>query len=559
MATSILINNKRTNLPGVYSSIKSGIKNPALALAFGNTLIIDCGGGVNYGGGAGINGTLNSGKDAIYTFDNARDFRNFVGGGLYWLLAQPLFLPGGGASQGISSLTYVRAKTTVPAEIVIPFGAQEDSDSDGDSSNDGSVTVQVRTEGLAGNGTQVNEILTRGYGAKVIAGVLDTSKFIVQFWRGTFKGLDTAISNGVPYDAILEANTKPQLIAQSPEINTVQALVDWMNDTSGEGYIFNQHFKLKSSFIDTVDIILPQDKTNGYELASGGTESFSASNLTAALEALEDQNFDFILADDFGDNARSTSNLTILDWITNTVKIKPDFYIAVGKTQGEFNSGVGSSVSVAQAYDSQYVTVVHGGAKVIDVGGRAFKEYDSIYKAAVMLGREAGLEPQIPLTFKGLGIQGEVHALSAKEASIALDAGVLVSRLDNGSFEVVKGVNTLQNNDFLVNPDGTTHSKQLARIIRQLNKEITINAKAQLLKKPNGANRNTVSPDDVKAWLEGYLASKAGTETEDNLIISFQNITVSVNGDAYEITYAFTPNFETSFLVFVGTILDPTV
>jgi len=664
MATSIFLpNGKRENLPGAYSSIVSGIKNPALALAYGNTLVIDTGSGKFFGGGPAINGTLKSGKDALITFDNVRDFRTFVGGGLWWSLSGPLFFPGGGATAGISSLTYIKAGTSVPAEIFVPFGAQDASDTDGNSANNGDVIVQVRAEGYAGNavlgdetratatvtvtnagtvgnsitlkignetiatytvqagdiisnviaglvasissirlcdvvssttnqvtfyaprgyadilnglpatvvvagtvaGTSSNftggvegTILTRGFAAKVIKGVVDTTKYIVQFYRGTFKGNDTLITNTTPapFDGVSEVSTKPLLIAQSPEISSVSQLVTWMQDDTGTGYQFNQYFKLKNYVIGAPDVILPQDLTVGYLKAYNGTVSFADTDLAKVLDSISDLTFDFILADTWGTSARSTSNLTIQDWITNTAKIKPDLYVAGGKTEGQFSGTSTSSVNLAQAFNSMYVTLVHGGVKITSTQ-KGFKEYDSIYKAAAALGREAGLPPQVPMTFKGLGIQGELHSLTDPQARQGLDAGVLMSRLDNGSFDVIKGVNTLQNNQFLVNPDGTTASKQLARIIRQLNKEIVVNAKQQLLKKPNGANRNTVSPEDVKTWLEGYLHSKVANTQDDNLILSFQAVTVTVQGDAYYITYAFTPNFEVSFLVFTGTIIDP--
>lgn len=648
MATKYFFDNKEISIPGAYSDIKSGIRNPALALAFGNTLVIDTGSGKFFGGGAGIAGTLKSGKDSHYTFDNSRDFKRFVRGGVWWKLAEPMFSPGGGATAGISSLTYIRAKTTVAAEIAMVL-------------NGGSATIQVRDEGHVGNAvlgdevratsvitvtapgatgdsisitfqgetlaTYVNDdadtiaemvaglvasvaeigiaevstsgatsltiraprglatsantlsptvvvtgtaagnsaaftggvegtILTRGYGAKVISGVLDTAKFIVQFWRGTFKGLDSDISNGSPYDGVAELSTKAELVVQSPEISTVTQFVTWMNDLAGAGFEFNEFFKLKTSSV-TTDTLVVGDKTALYVKAKGGTESASSANLSAVLDSISDLYFDFILADDFGDNARSDDNLAILDWVNNTAKIKPDIYVASGKNIGKWNSGVSSSNSIAPAYNSQHVTVVHGGAKKIDIGGRAFKEYDSIYKAAAILGREAGLEPQIPLTFKSIGIEGELHPLTDKDVRLGLDNGVLMTRADGNTFEIVKGINSLQNNQFLVNPDGTTHSKQLARIVRQLNKEIVINSKAQLLKKPNGANRNTLSLEDVKEWVQGYLQSKVATDSVDNLILSFQSVEVVTVGDAYEITYAFVPNFEVSFLFFTGTIIDP--
>lgn len=656
MATKFFFANQSISIPGAYSTILSGIKNPSLALAFGNTLVIDTGSGKFFGGGSGINGTLKSGKDALYTFDNQRDFRTFERGGLWYLLAAPLFSPGGGAAAGISSLTYVRAATTVPAQIAFDFGTGDIQTSD-----DGSVVIDVNAEGYVGNGvlgdetrakatitisaagSTGNEIsvtvdgeaagtyahqsgdtiasmvtglaaaidanglcevfstnstqiviyaphgagadlngaspvigltgtanasastfaggvegtqLTRGYAAIMVAGVVNTSKHIFKFYRGTFKGLDGAVcDDNAPYDGVSELGTKAELLCQSPEVDTVSDLVSWM----GSDYNFKQFFTLNTNSIATTDAITLADRVaySTYLKAAGGSESFSESDLSDVIDAIEDLNFDFILADKWGDNAAATSNETIIDFVTNNAPIKSDIYIGGGKTVSEWNSGSTSSNALAVAFDSQYVTLVHGGAKKIAIGGLSMKEYDSIYKAANLLGREAGLAPQIPLTFKNIGINGELHSLNKKDVELGLESGVLMTRLDGNSFEVVKGINTLQNNDFLVNPDGSTASKQFARIERQLNKELVFSAKRDLLKKPNGSNRNTVSAEDVKTFTENYLKSKTATNQEDNLLISYQQVTVVRNQDAYEITYAFEPNTEISFLLFTGIAIDP--
>ncbi len=665
MPTSFFFNNQEIIIPGAYSQVKSGIQNPALAFSFGNTLIIDTGisnkGGL-FGGGAGINGTLSSGKNAHYTFDNVRDFRNLVKGGPLWTLAGQLFVPGGGATAGISSLTYIRAKTTTPASITVPFGAQDDSDTDLDSTNNGSVTIQVKDEGFVGNGvlgdesratatltvtnagatgnvvsiqidgitvgsytvksgdnialvvagiaasitkTGIAEVistsstqvviyaphgyaatlnstpatttitgsvavtssnftggaegtkLTRGYAATVVAGVVDPSKYILKFWRGTYKGTDSgliAAGTATPIDGLAELSSVAELIVQSPEVSTVQELVTWMQDTAGTGFEFSRYLYLSSHTIASVtDEILDQDLTNNYIKATGGVETYSSSDLADVLDSISDLNFDFVLADRFGDDARDAANISILNFIANTAKIKPDLYVSSGSVAGEF----ASSLSVSAAYDSQYVTVVHGGARVTDIGGRNFKEYDSIYKAATLLGREAGLEPQVPLTLKNIGIQGELHTLTVTEQERALRAGVLITKISGSSFEVVKGVNSLQNNTYIVNPDGTTHSKQLRRIVRQINKELTINARNILLKNPIGANSNTVSDEDVKAFVESFLGQRVATRADDNLIISFQNVEVTRNQDAYEVVYQIVPNSEVSFLFFVAFLIDP--
>lgn len=662
MATTFNFDGKIRKLPGAYSRITSGIKNPSISLAFGNVLVVNTGSERFYTGGPGINGTLKSGKDAHITFSNSRDWKNYVSGGLWWLLASPIFSPGGGATAGASSVTYIDAATTVPAEISLPFGGQDASDSDDIGTNNGNIIVQVRAEGFAGNGVLGNEtrakatisitnpgvggnvitafvgglsigsytvasantiaqvvaglaaaitayglcdvfsqnstqiviqaprgradlingtsptftvtgsvnaitttftggvegtLLTRGYGAQVQRGTKDTTKFTVKFLRGTFKGMDGIISNTTeaPYDTIAETTTVPELIAQSPEVSTVQELVTWMQDTSGTGFTFDTYFKIKSYTIATLDQVLSNDLqlSTEYLKASGGSSSFSSTDLTKVLETIEDLTFDFILADNWGTNATSTNNLAIQDWIVNTAKIKPDLYIAAGSLEGEFTT----SLAVARSFNSQYVTVVHGGVKKIAAGNRGFKEYESIYKAAALMGREAGLEPQIPLTFKNIGIEGELDMISNKRAEQALDAGLLVTKLDAGSFEVVKGVNTLQANTYLVNADGSTHSKQFARIERQLNKEITQNAKTILLKAPNGANRNTVSVGAVEEFVKSFLNAKIATGQVDNLIIGFRAVSAKRSQDVYEVTYAFEPNSEISALLFSGIAIDP--
>jgi len=70
----------------------------------------------------------------------------------------------------------------------------------------------------------------------------------------------------------------------------------------------------------------------------------------------------------------------------------------------------------------------------------------------------------------------------------------------------------LQKNTYLLNDDGTTHSKQLYRIAHQINKEIIITAKAELLKNPNGTNRNTLSELDVQQWVKRFLSSKVAQQ-----------------------------------------------
>lgn len=554
MATTQNFDGKILIIPGVYSNIKSGIKNPPQTLAYGDLLIIDTGSGAGFGGGAGINGEISQNSDSIYEFDNIEDFRDFVEKGVWWLMAEPLFRPlveNGLPSDGVSKITYIKAATTTAASMLFdPVGGDASNSTGGG----GSISIQVRSEGLVGNGllgALSGTELSRGYAFKMIQGIRNTGKFILQFYRGTYKGLD---QNSLPYDGITEEKSKPELLVQSKEFRHLSDLVDWMKTSSS----FNKYFRYDeagSSFTSPADEVDEADLVTftNYTLASGGTESYSSGDLADVLLVIKNMATDFIFADKWGVNAFHANNQSIFNWIKNESKFKPQLYIASGSSQSEF----ASSKLDAADYDSQYVTIVHGGAKKASKQiGTGFRVYDSFLKAAYFLGREAGIPPQVPLTFKAIGIEGETHLLNETEKIQALDAGVLVSHNDQGRFECLKGVNTLQDNDQLLLSDGTTHSKQLFRIAHQINKEIIITAKSDLLNNPLGVNRNSLSTQDVINWTKNFLQRKLASPTSDNLILSFQDVTASREGDSYRINYAFTANTEISFLFFTGIMLD---
>jgi hypothetical protein len=125
----------------------------------------------------------------------------------------------------------------------------------------------------------------------------------------------------------------------------------------------------------------------------------------------------------------------------------------------------------------------------------------------------------------------------------------------------LNGTNSLQNNTANppINQDNTTYSKQLFRIISQLNKEITINAKRRFYGDVNGVNRFTASASTVEAFVIDYLKTKTIKADVDNLIVSFRNVIVKIEGDTISATYEFEPNFEVKFMLFTGVVIDPTI
>lgn len=542
MATSFIFNNRRVILPGAYSTIKSVVKNPPAQLDYGSICIIDTGSGATFGGGSGIQGTLANGKDAVYILDDIQQFRDFTKGGLWWLLADPLFNPARGVN-GVSRVFYVRACATNPATITFsPTGG---------GTAGGSLVLQCKDEGVIGNGVQSSDnVLTKGYAGRLTAGVEDTSKFIFALWRGTFKGL---ADDGISYDGIPASQTKPELLTKSPEFTTMGELIAWAEND----LVLNNLFIIKTKTITGTGVLTSADLTlyPGNILGAGGTEDYTSANvLQDSFEAVNDLAFTFFIADNWGDDAQGVNNTAILDHIINSARFEKMMVVGGGQDQTKFDQENGS-IPTAQYFNSDKVIVCHGGVKKKSISsGSGFRVFPSIYKAAIVTGRMCGIAPQIPITFKNINIDGEVHSLNDKQKEKCLEAGVLATYFDydNGWFQILQGVNTLQKNENLLNPDGTTFSIQLRRITSQINRELEVNIKKELFSDPNGVNHNTLSESYLRDWIIGYLQLKTATTTSDNLIISFRNVMVQRNQDAYFAQYEIEANTEITKVFVTG-------
>ncbi|MBS0031603.1 hypothetical protein ACTJJ0_30855 [Chitinophaga sp. 22321] len=544
MATKININGKLTSLPGVYAITKSGIVNPPTNLSYGNIVIIDDGIGAGYGAGAGSLGTAKQGADSIYEFNSLQQLRDFVKGGELWNLALPLFKPARSGAEpisGVSKVFLIHARASAPATILLEL-------------KNGTLELQTVDEGLNANGVKSGSKLASGYAARLSKGILDKDKYVLSFYHGSYKGMDTL--NNVPFDGIALADTKSAVVVSSPEVATIQELAAWMASNPS----FKAGFVLKSSSTTTTGALAADDLTKypDFVLAAGATESYTPEAFDAALQTINSLDFTFLFSTQYADNIKHPNNVKLLDFLTSGDSKFERFMVAAAQAdKAGFNTGENASIAAAHYYNSDKVILVHGAAKLTTPTG--FKLVSQLYKAAAVLGRIAGLSPQTPATFKRIAINGEIHKLDDAELELANMSGLLVTHYDYelDDYVILQGVNTLQRNDYLVNEDGSSPSIAVKRITAQLNKEIVVNAKRKFFGKDNaGPNRNTVTEADLKAWLEGFLQSKTATALTDNLIIRFGSVSATVSGDNYYVQYEFVPNFEVNKIVVTGVILE---
>jgi hypothetical protein len=456
-------------------------------------------------------------------------------------VSEALFKPYGNLS-GVSKLYFVSARATTPSTITITMDA---------GSEGGEIAIQT-VEGLGSVGSEDAGVLKTGFAVTMHSGTFDSTKFVFKFWKGTDAG---NASDNTPYSGISRADSKPALVAQTDEISNVLELVDFCN---GDINLL-KYFKYDSanSTVVGAGAIDPADLTalaGSNILATGGTETYSASELDAVLSAVKDLDYSIVLSDKSGADSGGAENLKILNHLETEARFDKFLFVGGGNTSSTLASQSGST---AIAFDSVKAHVVHGGIlKNLPYAPGGVREYSSLHKAAYFVGRMAGLEPYVPMTFKVLSYDGEVHEMNEEERKYALKNGVITTKYDSDfpANVVIGAVNTIQNNSQLLNSDGTSYSIQAMRVISQINKIIEIQSKLSLLSDQTGQNPATKSSlklEAVRLWTSALLSRYEGT-----LITSFQNITVKRDQDAIFINYEVSLNSEIRFMFFGGTIVN---
>jgi hypothetical protein len=282
-------------------------------------------------------------------------------------------------------------------------------------------------------------------------------------------------------------------------------------------------------------------------VATGGTETYD--QIDAALAAVKELDYSFVI----------TSQTATAMSDTNVLKIKAhvDGDAIYDKTLFVYGDdfSIDATATQAKSFNDEKVVIVHGAIeKESFLTTTHTREWGAFFNMCMLVGRLAGLAPQVPLTFKAVDIKGLKTIPTSNDKEKALSAGVLTVIFDYtvNDFVVLQDVNTLQTNSSWVNPDGTSFAIQFNRIKAQLNKELIINSRKELLSDEDGTNRSTLSVNDLSNWTKGYLQRRLATKDSDNLILSYQNVITEFKDGAYWTSYEFVPNAEVTQLLFTG-------
>lgn len=553
MATSVYFNGKLRTLPGAYSTITSGDSTASRSLDYGTVLIIDTGVyGAGFGGGAGVNGEGAQGLDAIYEFDDLTTFRNFVKGGMYWKCAEALWKPdpSNADAVGISKLLFVRACTTKAAKMT--FTAT------GGGSNGGTFVIRTIDEGLNANGVteEIDGVtyLKNGYAFTTEAGVDNPEAVVLKLWQGTFTGLykDPVTGVELSYNELTVEQSDANLLCESPECTTMAELIYWAqtDENFGARFVLDDATAVKGT-----GEMNASDVTDGYQLAAGGTETYTPNtDLESVLSQIADVDYNIVMTDQIGANALSAANKAII--AHRNLDAKFDKFVFIGAYDSRANYE--ASLAYAKQANNAYVCIVHGGiGTASDMVASKIRWWGVFYNLCQVVGRTAGKPPYVPITNKTIGGDKLQMIPNEKEMEKAVKAGLVVVYPNPylGRFVVLQGVTTLQDNKTLFNKKGLSFSIQFMRVIAQLNKECVVNAEIDLLGDENGVNLNTLSKGALETWTINFLQSRVATANQDNLIQRFQNVVATRIGDYYDVTYEVVVNSEITKIFFTGFLL----
>ena len=543
MPTSFIFNNKNIQEPGSYSAITSAVKIQPSALASGNVLLIDTGKGAGWAA-AGANGANLNGKSAVYDFYDSKSLKEFLRGGEWYDIADKLFKPNPSSSiPGAAKVSFISARESTPSTITIDLTA---------STNGGTIVLDT-VEGVGSVGLEnPASTLNTGFAVTMHAGVYDTAKFIFKFWVGAYRG---QAPDGVTWDGS-SGTPDPILIAQTDEISNISEIKAFVegNLSAMKWFSVKTYTPVLTGAIHATDLVALGGSNI---LAVGGTEAYGATDFDAALLAVQDLDYTFVMTDKINGDAAGTENLKLLSHLQTEARFTK--FMIVGGSDNSTNM-VTQSMTPAGTFDSFQAIVVHGGIKKnLSFLQSGVRSLSSLHKAALVVGRMAGMEPQNPLTFKILNYDGEVHDMNANERKAASDAGVLVTKYDDDLLGhiVLYAVNTIQDNSLLLNGDGVSYSIQAMRIPAQLNKEIEILSKQDLLgDQVNGATKASLNDADVRNWTASYLTRQQTSDTDpfSGMIVNFSDISVSRDQDAIFISYGVEINTEITKLFFEGLI-----
>ena len=264
---------------------------------------------------------------------------------------------------------------------------------------------------------------------------------------------------------------------------------------------------------------------------TGGTEgSYTSTEWTAALTALEGEDIQFISTPDSDSSVHASikTHCEIMSSVTG--RKERQFLVGAAYKTSVRATEISTAISAAIALNSKNGMYVFNGGTQRDVNG-TIQNFGGSYAACMLMGAKMALAINQPLTFKQLNFIELEWKLTESELENLLKNGVAsVNYNSQGLPHLVRQFNTYQTNDLKFNEFSVVTEMYFAsRDLRQ-------NLEAQFVGQPGTA----VSAGTLRGAVEARLAVYQDLgifikNPEDGL--SWWNVQISLNSDQVFIDY----------------------
>lgn len=538
----------------------------------------------NGNGGLGFTETRNiayipNDGDFIYEFKNYEDFAQFIGGGRVSSVVKNIFSPREGAS-GAPKVLYSRLFSATK-QASIPIGTISSGD------NGDSVVpvfyILPKKAGYCGNALYFIDG-DNGYQndlIKIIQGYvaifeIDPNGRDVHFriYEGDFDWKDYLNSTETTaIDIVNEMCNQAFMQERSRNIGTL-VYETTIFDYSGSDMTILQFAQLLSDdpeFNKIFDIRISNSNSSAYVnqldfyyfYASEGGATIPLTNnddnyFTSQLSKISELDITFILPLIFSGGGDPKELLSALSGYVKSNVSKFDQFLCFSTNASDrigimsIEEQIGFLASEMSYLNSEKIVFAFGNP--VNINDRNSTKYylPSDFMLASIIGLNAGMAPQTPLTFKEINYKSFYPLLTKDQRIELLQAGVMHMRNVSGRWRINQGITTLQDNKKTIADDGQSFELSIALIKAQLNKELIIEGENRFI----GNTAAQASPEAVKNFVETKLASFVATPGNDNLILDWKNVTVRAQNGDYFVTYDFVPNVPVNKTFFVGNILD---
>lgn len=303
--------------------------------------------------------------------------------------------------------------------------------------------------------------------------------------------------------------------------STMEAIIDTINSTSARVY---------AEAVNAANSrAIPENLAETY-MTSGSNGSYTATQWTASLTAMESENIQFISTPDSDSSVHAAIKTHCEMMSAVTGKKERQFLVGAPTVTGTVATDISSATAAAIALNSKYGMYVFNGGTAYNSAG-VLTEYSPSYAACMLMGITMATAINEPLTFKEVGFISLDYKLSESQTETLLKNGVAVINYGtNGVPRVVRQFNTYQTNDLKYNEFSVvTEMLYASRDLREYLEDSFVG-------KPGVAITDGVLKGAVQSRLARY--EDLGIFIRDpSTGVSWWNVTVSLSSDTVYVDY----------------------